>query len=112
LVLVVLAVFFLSPSSAAVGATNTHQSPFERAGGPTVPAIPEAVTIMLDGITRYLQTLSPGAQATIMGALGAFLVFQAVRRYEEQTLIAFLLALVAIVLFSLAFAKAISGPPA
>jgi type III secretory pathway component EscS len=62
---------------------------------------------VLDRFTIYFANLFPGAQATIFGVLSLFLVFQAVRRYQEQTLIAFLLALGAIVLFWMAFAKAI-----
>jgi hypothetical protein len=62
---------------------------------------------MLEPIHDLLRDLSPGAQATILGVLSLFLVSQAVRRYQEQTLIAFLLALGAIALFWMAFAKAI-----
>jgi dolichyl-phosphate-mannose--protein O-mannosyl transferase len=60
---------------------------------------------MLERLISYFTSLSPRAQATILGILSLFLVFQAVRRYEEQTLIAFLFALGAMVLFWLAFAK-------
>jgi hypothetical protein len=62
--------------------------------------------IVLDRVTSYFQSLSSVPQAAIFGALSLFLAFQAAKRYEDQSLIAFLLALAAIVLFWLAFAKA------
>ena len=60
---------------------------------------------MLHRFTSSFQSLSPGAQATIFGVLSLVFAFQGVRRYEEQPLVAFLLALGAVVLFWLAFAK-------
>jgi hypothetical protein len=60
---------------------------------------------MLDRVTSYFQSFSPIGQAAILGVLSLLLLFQAARRHEEQTLVAFMLALGGIVLLWLAFAK-------
>ncbi len=60
---------------------------------------------MLDRVTSYFQSFSPVAQAAILAVLSLFLFFQAGNRYEEQTFVAFLLAVGAIVLFWFAFAQ-------
>jgi hypothetical protein len=60
---------------------------------------------MLERLTRYFQSLSPAAQAAILGFCSLLLIFQAAKRYEDQTATAFLLAVAAIVLVWLAFAR-------
>ena len=60
---------------------------------------------MLDRFTSYFQSLSPIVQAAIFSVLGLFLILQALKRYEDQSFTAYLLALAALVLSWLAFAK-------
>lgn len=60
---------------------------------------------MLDSFTRYFQSL-PFIQVVIMSALAAFCLLQALKRYEDQTVTAYFLALAGLVLSWLAFAKA------
>jgi uncharacterized membrane protein len=66
---------------------------------------------MLDRLTSYFLSLSLVAQVTILGVLSLLLVFQALKRYEDQTFIAFSLALAALALAWLGFAKAYSVVP-
>jgi hypothetical protein len=59
---------------------------------------------VLDPFTSYFESLSPAAQAAVLGSFSLLLVFQAVRRHEYQPITAFLLALAAIAFSLLAFA--------
>jgi hypothetical protein len=78
------------------GSSPNARSPPVVSGGPW---------LMLDRLTSYFQSFSPVAQATVLGVLSSFLVFQAVRRHEYQPIIAFLLALAAIGLSLVALVK-------
>lgn len=66
---------------------------------------------MLDQLTNYFQSLSPIGQAVTLNVLSLLLIFQALKRYEDQTFIAFALALAALVLAWLGFAKVYSAVP-
>jgi uncharacterized membrane protein len=66
---------------------------------------------MLERLTLYFQGLSPIAQVIILSVLSLLLVLQALKRYEDQTFIAFTLTLMALILAWVAFAKAYSAIP-
>ena len=66
---------------------------------------------MLERITDYLQGLSIVTQIIILCGVSLVLVLQALDRYEDQTFTAFFLALLALVLAWVAFAKAYSAMP-
>ena len=42
---------------------------------------------------HYLQGFSPASRASILGALSALFIIQALKRYEDQSVFAFSLAL-------------------
>ena len=61
---------------------------------------------MLERLLSYYSSLSPGSQVMLLSAFSLLFASQAVKRYEEETFTAFLLALGALILFWLAFSKA------
>jgi uncharacterized membrane protein (DUF373 family) len=61
---------------------------------------------MLERLTLYFQSFPIVVQVTILSVLSLLFVVQALKRYEDQTFIAFALALAALVLAWIRFAKA------
>jgi hypothetical protein len=61
---------------------------------------------MLDSFTRYFQSLPFVIQVVLLSALATFCILEALKRYEDQTVTAYLLALAGLALSWLAFANA------
>jgi hypothetical protein len=61
------------------------------------------IAALLEQLVHYLQGLSPASRASILGALSALFIIQALKRYEGQSVFAFFLALTGMAFFWLAF---------
>ena len=61
---------------------------------------------MLGSLTRYFQGLPFVIQVIILSALATLFLLQALKRYADQTVTAYFLALAGLALSWLAFAKA------
>jgi len=58
---------------------------------------------VLARLVHYLHGLSPASRASILGVLSALFIIQALKRYEDQSVFAFFLALGGVTLAWLAF---------
>jgi hypothetical protein len=58
---------------------------------------------VLERLVHYIHGLSAASRASVLGVLSALFIIQALKRYEDQSVIAFFLALVGMALSWLAF---------